>query len=535
MDTPTEHVRQQMLALQPAMHLNPQKWEQPFQTAWQPQFCAATGSPESDRAGNRALWVDTMSRWPHIAAADGNCLRNIQKWAVESALGVFTSNYRGVETRNMDRSWHDRTKYQAWAPAEKAETPNATARAGVKFALGQGGMRITDRRDPDELDIDLSTDENCLLREELADICKPGANSELHSHHSSAQGFAGEPTLLGSLAKLFNNYFNPCVPVRPHHIVAGSGTNSCLVTLLYKICDPEDGVLVPGPYWNGDEVDFRTCSSVQSVLVKTEKFTDIFTLNLIPKMEEAMDNATCRIRALVLTNPHNLFGQCYPQEVLEACLKFCQRREIHMVSDEVYAMTTFSCAEISDPTPFISVLSLDAGALQCDRSRIHMIWGTSKDFGVSGCRMGCIVSQDNRESIVGLAASPKAQVSSPSVLSTTALLSSPTLPLLVALNSARLAESYILITSFFIRHRIDYIPVNAGLNIFARLVPNAKTCEDELDMITTLKENGVVVRGGGSYHGTLFEKGWVRISFALEEHRLQEALHRIETALHLES
>ncbi|KLJ12158.1 hypothetical protein EMPG_09586 [Blastomyces silverae] len=411
----------------------------------------------------------------------------------------------------------------------------STRTSSISSFTPSRGMRMINRRDPDAIDIDLSTDENCLLREELADICKPGANSELHSHHSSAQGFAGEPTLLGSLAKLFNNYFNPCVPVRPHHIVAGSGTNSCLDTLLYKLCDPEDGVLVPGPYWNGDEVDFRTRSSVQSVLVKTEKFTDIFTLNLIPKMEQAMDNATCRIRALILTNPHILFGQCYPQEVLEACLKFCQRREIHMISDEVYAMTTFSCAEISDPTPFISVLSLDASALQCDRSRIHMIWGTSKDFGVSGCRMGCIVSQDNKESIVRLAASPKAQVSSPSVLSTTALLSSPTLPLLVALNSARLAESYILITSFFIRHRIDYIPVNAGLNIFARLVPSAKTWQDELDMITTLKENGVVVRGGGSYHGTLFEKGWVRISFALEEHRLQDALHRIKTALRLES
>ncbi|PGH04255.1 hypothetical protein GX51_03600 [Blastomyces parvus] len=411
----------------------------------------------------------------------------------------------------------------------------STRTSSVSSITPSIGMRRIDCHDPDALDIDLSTDENWLLREELADICKSGANSGFHSHHPSAPGYIGEQAFLGSLANFFNNYFNPCVPVRSHHIVAGSGPTSCLDTLLYKICDPEDGVLVPGPYWNGDEAEFRTHPSAQPVLVKTEKFTDIFTLNLIPKLEEAMDNATCRIRALILTNPHSLFGQCYSQEVLEACLKFCQRREIHMISDEVYAMTTFSCAEISDPTPFTSVLSLDAVALQCDRSRIHVIWGTSKDFGVSGCRMGCIVSQDSKESKDRLAVSPKAQVSSPSLLSTTALLSSPTLPLLVALNSARLAESYILITSFFIRHGIDYIPINAGLNIFAKLGPNAKTWKDELDMITTLKGNGVVVSGGGSYHGSHFEKGWVRISFAREEHQLQEALHRIKTALRLGS
>lgn len=56
--------------------------------------------------------------------------------------------------------------------------------------------------------------------------------------------------LLESLAKLFNNYFNPCIPVSPHHIVTGLDAKSCLDALLYKICDPEDGVLVPGPYWS---------------------------------------------------------------------------------------------------------------------------------------------------------------------------------------------------------------------------------------------------------------------------------------------
>ncbi|KKZ61641.1 hypothetical protein EMCG_03826 [[Emmonsia] crescens] len=396
------------------------------------------------------------------------------------------------------------------------------------------GVKTIERRDPDAFDIDLSTDENCLLREELADICKPAANDGLHSHHFSAQASAGEPMLLESLAKLFNNYFNPCIPVSPHHIVTGLDAKSCLDALLYKICDPEDGVLVPGPYCNGDAVNFWSRSSVQPVLVNTENFMDLFTLNLIPIMEQAMDKVTCRIRALILTNPHNLFGQCYPQEVLEACLKFCQRREIHLISEEVYGMTTFSCAEISDPAPFISALSLDASALRCDRSRIHTIWGIGKDFGASGSRMGCIISQDNRELNVSPAAASNPQVSSLSAIFTMTLLSSPTLPLLVALNSARLAESYILVTSFFIRHHIDYIPVNAGLNIFARLGPNAKTWEDESDMIMKLKENGVVVRGGGSYHSTLMEKGWVRISFALEEHQLQEALHRIKTALHLE-
>lgn len=151
---------------------------------------------------------------------------------------------------------------------------------------------------------------------------------------------------------------------------------------------------------------------------------------------------------------------------------------------------------------------------------------------VANLEKGCIVSQDNGEANFRPTAASNTQLSLLSALSATSLLSSPTLPLLVALSSARLAESYILVTTFFIRHHIDYIPVNAGLNIFARLAPSAKTWEDESAIITKLKAKGVVVQGGGSY---LKEKGWVRISFAREEHLLQEALHRIIAALDFES
>jgi aspartate/methionine/tyrosine aminotransferase len=128
---------------------------------------------------------------------------------------------------------------------------------------------------------------------------------------------------------------------------------------------------------------------VHPVVVNVPSFCEIFTTSLLPALDEAIANARCRIRALLLTNPHNPFGECYPQEVLEGCLKFCQKNDIHFISDEVYALTSFSCAELSEPVPFISALSLDARALGCDLSRIHTIWSISKDFGASGFRMVC--------------------------------------------------------------------------------------------------------------------------------------------------
>jgi len=144
------------------------------------------------------------------------------------------------------------------------------------------------------------------------------------------------------------------------------------------------------------------------------------------------------------------------------------------------------------------------------------------------------VTQENKELVVGLRLASNSQISSLSAIFTTALLSSPSLPFLITLNSARLAESYILVTSFFVRYGIKYIPVNAGLSIFARLAPAAKTWEDESRTVQKLTEAGVLVSAGRDYRGVQKEKGWVRLSFSIEQNRLREALRRIEIALDLE-
>jgi aspartate/methionine/tyrosine aminotransferase len=72
---------------------------------------------------------------------------------------------------------------------------------------------------------------------------------------------------------------------------------------------------------------------------------------------------------------------------------------MHFVSDEIYALSTFGdsgelsgrCKEVFDSptTQFVSVLSRDLDALGVDRSRIHVLYSISKDFGCSGIRLVC--------------------------------------------------------------------------------------------------------------------------------------------------
>ena len=97
----------------------------------------------------------------------------------------------------------------------------------------------------------------------------------------------------------------------------------------------------------------------------------------------------------------------------------------------------------------------------------------------------------------------------------------------------RLAQAYKSFTSFLKQHGIEYIPVNAGLYVFAKLAPDAKSWEDEAAMIENLKKAGVLASAGKAYHVVDEEKGWARLTFAIDQGQMIEALRRIEIGLQL--
>lgn len=86
-------------------------------------------------------------------------------------------------------------------------------------------------------------------------------------------------------------------------------------------------------------------------------------------------------------------------------------------------------------------------------------------------------------------------------------------------------------TDFLTRRGIEFIPVTAGLFIFARIDRNAKSWEDEAMIIAKIRDAGVLVSPGKAYHGVEHEKGWARITFAVEPEELNHALKILQKVL----
>jgi aspartate/methionine/tyrosine aminotransferase len=114
---------------------------------------------------------------------------------------------------------------------------------------------------------------------------------------------------------------------------------------------------------------------------------------LLPSLQAAYDFSTekSRIKAVLICNPHNPLSICYPKKALVECMEFCQERGLHLISDEIYALTSLNGSS-SNSTPFVSTLSLTEplvpeGAVKIDPSRVHVVWSASKLFGLSGLRV----------------------------------------------------------------------------------------------------------------------------------------------------
>ena len=58
-------------------------------------------------------------------------------------------------------------------------------------------------------------------------------------------------------------------------------------------------------------------------------------------------------------------------------MKFCQKYRIHLISDEIYALSVFENPEAPGAPDFVSVLSIDTKDI-IDPHLVHVLWGMSK-------------------------------------------------------------------------------------------------------------------------------------------------------------
>ncbi|KII84198.1 hypothetical protein PLICRDRAFT_374221 [Plicaturopsis crispa FD-325 SS-3] len=299
------------------------------------------------------------------------------------------------------------------------------------------------------------------------------------------------------------------------------------------------------PYYSDYIRDIVYPAHAKQVPAPIPKDVDPLGLESIEHIRDAIrrsNAAGTTIRVLILCNPHNPLANAYPIDTVKAYAKTAQEFNLHLLVDEVYANQVFSSSFVPDPTPFVSVLSLDVRAeCGCDPSRIHVLAGPTKDLGASGLKVGAFVSQHNPDLVqVVRGAIASIPISSASDALLTAVLRDDAFRIwFLEENRRRLSKAFENVAAWCLFHDIPFVPASAGVYVLAdfatlmdKLVPTDMLVQDKLDAaVASMFQNGVFIRPTTTYGDPIPTR--FRMTFTLPEDTMRLALHRLENAFNL--
>ncbi|KAI0445492.1 PLP-dependent transferase [Xylaria telfairii] len=352
---------------------------------------------------------------------------------------------------------------------------------------------------------------------------------------SYGEGYTGTIRLREAMANHINKHFEPARPIDSEEITFAAGVTDINEACALVTCNPDAGeaIMLGRPVYGAFSLDLCMRTGIELEYVSVGD-TDQFTPACVAAFEAGYEEAKARgtnIKALIICNPHNPLGQCYPRETLVGLIDLCGRKGIHLISDEIYALSVYNRTD-RPPEKFTSVRSLDFSGI-IDPKQVHILYGMSKDFGAGGMRLGCLVSQ-NRD--FTNAVRSLCRFYSPSQFSmeiaASFLENQEFIRSFLEKSHARLLHNRLVAESLLSQAGIgSHDKGNAGLFMWLDLSPFLPLKETTGDgwsaqrlLSERLDQAGVSMSTGETYRAP--KPGMFRLVFSLDEESLREGIRR---------
>ena len=183
-------------------------------------------------------------------------------------------------------------------------------------------------------------------------------------------GNRGLPELRENICRYLKERFD--VNYSPEHTIVTVGASEAIDLVLRAVCDPGDEILVPSPCYVSYAPLVFMAGGVPVPLNCVSENEFIVTPELIAGA------CTPKTKAIILAYPNNPTGAIMTREQLEAVVPEIKKRDLLVISDEIYAELTYTGRHVS-------IASIGDMA-----ERTVLINGFSKAFAMTGWRVGFV-------------------------------------------------------------------------------------------------------------------------------------------------
>jgi aspartate/methionine/tyrosine aminotransferase len=307
-------------------------------------------------------------------------------------------------------------------------------------------------------------------------------------------------------------------------ITIHSGCGSAVSNTIQALVNDGQGILIPEPFYGG--FDFDSGNYTRCALIPVASELPDF-MPTIASLEEAYQSSKVEVRILILTNPTNPTGTCIPIQLMNDILNWASNKpNLHVVFDEIYALSANHSG--SGLVPFHSLYSLDIPDSMI--TRVHLIWGFSKDFTLNGIRLGATISLNERfiQALQGFCTFTN--ISSITDRLALGLLSDKDwVSSFLSRNKVVLREYQEFITNWLESHSLSYVEPSSAFFIWINLERYCSTLQDEIRLWNAFIDAGVLLSPGHAFHSSRL--GWFRLVYSFEKSILQMGLERMEGVL----
>ncbi len=206
---------------------------------------------------------------------------------------------------------------------------------------------------------------------------KAGGQAAIDSGFTKYTAAAGMPELREAIAEKLRRENG--LDYSADEIVVSNGAKHALFNIFMVLLDPGDEVVIQAPYWVSYPEMVKIAGGTP-VIIKTDASTGF---ELTVEMIEAA--ITSRTKVIALNNPSNPTGVVYEPKKLRAIAEIAVRKNLTIVSDEIYERLVYDGKEI------VSVATLGPQM----RERTITVNGFSKSFAMTGWRLGYTASPKN--------------------------------------------------------------------------------------------------------------------------------------------